>query len=151
MDQVTQKVSEGLIRRIARYNQSVDVELLRKAFEFSYQAHGNQLRKSGDPYFNHPLEVAKILTGLKLDYETVAGGILHDVAEDTDITIEKVEEEFGGNIALLVDGVTKISELKLLEFETRQAENFERCFCPWFVIFVLFLSSLQIDCIICEH
>ena len=126
MDQVTQKVSEGLIRRIARYNQSVDVELLRKAFEFSYQAHGNQLRKSGDPYFNHPLEVAKILTGLKLDYETVAGGILHDVAEDTDITIEKVEEEFGGNIALLVDGVTKISELKLLEFETRQAENFRK-------------------------
>ena len=121
-----EKIYEGLIRRIKRYNSSADAALLRRAFEFSFQAHANQLRKSGGPYFEHPLEVAKILTSLKTDYETIAGGILHDVAEDTDITIERVEQEFGTNIAQLVDGVTKISELKLLEFEAQQAENFRK-------------------------
>jgi guanosine-3',5'-bis(diphosphate) 3'-pyrophosphohydrolase len=126
MDTASTKVFEGLLRRIIRYNHSVDAHLLRSAFEFSYNAHQNQLRKSGEPYFAHPLEVAKILTNLRMDYETIAGGVLHDVAEDTDITIEKVEQEFGPNIALLVDGVTKISELKLLEFEERQAENFRK-------------------------
>ncbi|OGC00297.1 hypothetical protein A2V82_11525 [candidate division KSB1 bacterium RBG_16_48_16] len=126
MDTASTKVFEGLLRRIIRYNHSVDTHLLRRAFEFSFSAHKNQLRKSGEPYFAHPLEVAKILTNLKMDYETIAGGVLHDVAEDTDITIQKVEEEFGPNIALLVDGVTKISELKLLEFEERQAENFRK-------------------------
>jgi guanosine-3',5'-bis(diphosphate) 3'-pyrophosphohydrolase len=126
MDTASTKVFEGLLRRISRYNHSVDTHLLRHAFEFSYGAHQNQLRKSGEPYFVHPLEVAKILTNLKMDYETIAGGVLHDVAEDTDITIQKVEQEFGPNIALLVDGVTKISEIKLLEFEERQAENFRK-------------------------
>jgi len=100
--------------------------LLRKAFEFSYNAHRNQLRKSGRPYFEHPLEVAKILISLRMDYETIAGGVLHDVAEDTDISIEQVQKEFGNNIAQLVDGVTKISEIKLMEFEERQAENFRK-------------------------
>ncbi len=120
------KVFEGLIRRVKRYNSSVDAELLRKAFEFSYQAHRNQLRKSGQPYFEHPLEVAKILIGLKMDYETIVGGILHDVAEDTDVTLETVEREFGSNIAQLVDGVTKISEIKFQGFEAQQAENFRK-------------------------
>jgi GTP diphosphokinase / guanosine-3',5'-bis(diphosphate) 3'-diphosphatase len=126
MDKHYELVFEGLIRRISRYNQNLDAKLMRKAFEFSYNAHLNQLRKSGVPYFEHPLEVAKILIGLKMDYETVAGGVLHDVAEDTDVSIETVEKEFGSNIALLVDGVTKISEIKLLEFEERQAENFRK-------------------------
>jgi len=120
------KVFEGLIRRVKRYNSSVDAELLRKAFAFSYQAHRNQLRKSGQPYFEHPLEVAKILIGLKMDYETIIGGILHDVAEDTDVTLETVDREFGSNIAQLVDGVTKISEIKFQGFEAQQAENFRK-------------------------
>ncbi|HQG46363.1 MAG TPA: RelA/SpoT family protein, partial [bacterium] len=126
MDESYQKVTEGLIRRIRRYNQSMDAALLRKAFEFSFEAHRNQLRKSGHIYFEHPLEVAKILVGLKMDYETVAAAILHDVAEDTEYTIARVESEFGPNIAGLVDGVTKISDIKLLEFEERQAENFRK-------------------------
>jgi GTP diphosphokinase / guanosine-3',5'-bis(diphosphate) 3'-diphosphatase len=126
MDKQYEQVFEGLMRRITRYNQNMDSAMLRKAFEFSYNAHRNQLRKSGQPYFEHPLEVAKILIGLKMDYETIAGGILHDVAEDTDLSIEQVEKEFGPNVALLVDGVTKISEIKLLEFEERQAENFRK-------------------------
>ncbi len=121
-----EKVIEGLIRRIARYNQNMDAKLLRRAFHFSYDAHQNQLRKSGEPYFVHPLEVAKILTSLKMDYETIAAGVLHDVAEDTDFNIDQVEHEFGTNIAQLVDGVTKISELQLMEFETQQAENFRK-------------------------
>jgi len=122
-----EKLIEGVIRRISRYSQNADLNLLRKAFHFSYDAHQNQLRKSGEPYFVHPLEVAKILTyNLNLDYETVAAGVLHDVAEDTDYTIEQVESEFGTHIAQLVDGVTKISELQLMEFETQQAENFRK-------------------------
>jgi GTP diphosphokinase / guanosine-3',5'-bis(diphosphate) 3'-diphosphatase len=126
MDKKYEQVFDGLMQRISRYNQNMDAKLLRKAFEFSYNAHRNQLRKSGKPYFEHPLEVAKILIGLKMDYETIVGGILHDVAEDTDVSIEQVEKEFGSNVALLVDGVTKISEIKLLEFEERQAENFRK-------------------------
>ncbi len=126
MDKQYEQVFEGLMRRVTRYNQNMDIGLLRKAFEFSYNAHRNQLRKSGKPYFEHPLEVAKILIGLKMDYETIVGGVLHDVAEDTDLSIEQVEKEFGANVALLVDGVTKISEIKLLEFEERQAENFRK-------------------------
>ena len=126
MDAVYEEVFEGLLRRISRYNQSLDAALLRKAFEFSFDAHRNQLRKSGKPYFEHPLEVAKILTGLKMDFETIAAGVLHDTAEDTELTIERVAKEFGGNIASLVDGVTKISDIKLLEFEERQAENFRK-------------------------
>ncbi|HPN33140.1 MAG TPA: bifunctional (p)ppGpp synthetase/guanosine-3',5'-bis(diphosphate) 3'-pyrophosphohydrolase [bacterium] len=126
MDKKSEQLFEGLMHRISRYNQNMDVKLLRKAFEFSYNAHRNQLRKSGKPYFDHPLEVAKILIGLRMDYETIAGGVLHDVAEDTDISIEQVQKEFGNNIAQLVDGVTKISEIKLMEFEERQAENFRK-------------------------
>ncbi|HNS74318.1 MAG TPA: HD domain-containing protein, partial [bacterium] len=111
MEEVYQKVFEGLVRRIRRYNQSMDAAVLRKAFEFSYEAHRNQLRKSGHKYFEHPLEVAKILTGLKMDYETIAAAILHDVAEDTEYNVARVESEFGPNIASLVDGVTKISDI----------------------------------------
>ncbi len=119
-------VFEGLLQRIKRYNQTADLDLLRKAFDYSFQAHIDQIRKSGEPYFIHPLEVAKILTGLKMDYETIVGGILHDVVEDTNISITDLENEFGTNIAVLVDGVTKISELKLLGFETQQSENFRK-------------------------
>ncbi|MBD3378223.1 RelA/SpoT family protein [candidate division KSB1 bacterium] len=126
MVQEYEKIYQGLIRRIKRYNPSADVDLLSKAFEFSYDSHRDQLRKSGEPYFVHPLEVAKILTNLKMDYETIAGGVLHDVAEDTDVSIDLVQREFGSNIALLVDGVTKISELKMFGFEAQQAENFRK-------------------------
>ena len=112
----------GLIRRIRRYSSFVDKELLEKAYHFSMQAHRDQLRKSGEPYFEHCYQVARILTELKMDYITVAGGLLHDVVEDTGVTLEQVEDEFGREIAQLVDGVTKISELKFNSVEERQAE-----------------------------
>jgi len=121
-----QKVFEGLLQRIRRYDQTADIALLRKAFEYSFNAHGDQLRISGKPYFEHPLEVVKILTGLKMDWETIAAGVLHDVVEDTKSSIEDIKREFGNNIAQLVDGVTKISELKLLGTEDQQAENFRK-------------------------
>ena len=120
------KVFEGLLRRIERYNQTADQELLRKAFDIALESHEHQYRKSGEPYFEHPLEVAKILVSLKMDYQTIAGGMLHDVVEDTDVQIAHIEREFGEEIATLVDGVTKIGGLKLLGFEQRQAENFRK-------------------------
>ena len=121
-----QQILGFIIRRLRRYLKTVDQKLLEKAFIFARDAHKDQLRKSGDPYFSHPLEVAKILTELKMDYVTVAGGFLHDVVEDTGISIDEVTEQFGPEVALLVDGVTKISELKFDSVEKRQAENFRK-------------------------
>jgi GTP pyrophosphokinase len=109
-----------------RYSAYPDIDLLQRAFYFSFNAHRDQLRKSGVPYFDHCFEVAKILTDLKMDSTTIAGGFLHDVAEDTGVSIEEVEERFGPQVALLVDGVTKISELKFDSVEERQAENFRK-------------------------
>ena len=100
--------------------------MLRRAFDVANESHLGQFRKSGEPYIEHPIEVAKILVGLKMDYQTIAGGLLHDTVEDTDISIEQVSKEFGEQVAVLVDGVTKISELKLGESEQRQAENFRK-------------------------
>ncbi len=117
---------QTLIRRIRRYSTYVDTRLLEKAYRFAMQAHRDQLRKSGEPYFEHCFQVAKILTELKMDYITVAGGLLHDVVEDTGVTLAQVEDEFGTEIAQLVDGVTKISELKFNSVEERQAENFRK-------------------------
>lgn len=114
------------MRKHRRYTPYADLNLLTKAFEFSFEAHKDQLRKSGVPYFEHCFEVAKILTELKMDSTTIAGGLLHDVAEDTGMTIEDVDEMFGQEVSLLVDGVTKISELRFESLEQRQAENFRK-------------------------
>jgi len=120
------KALEKLIRKLSHYSQNVDTELVRRAFRFSHEAHKEQLRKSGDLFFEHPLEVAQILADLKMDYVTICAAILHDVAEDTGVTIEEVAEKFGKEIASLVDGVTKISGLKFESTEERQAENFRK-------------------------
>ena len=121
------KSFQKILRKIKRYSAySVDTELLTKAFQFSKQAHEGQVRKSGEPYFVHCMEVAKILADLRMDYVTMSGGLLHDVVEDTGITTEEVEDLFGNKIANLVDGVTKISELKLVSTQVRQAENFRK-------------------------
>jgi len=126
MEEKYLKSLENLIYKIKQYNSGFDVDLLKKAYYFSYEAHDDQLRKSGEPYFEHPLEVAKILVDLRLDVNTICGGLLHDVAEDTGITLEEVEEQFDSEIATLVDGVTKISELKFDSVEMLQAENFRK-------------------------
>ncbi len=97
-----------------------------RAFDFAVQAHRNQWRQSGEPYVTHPIEVAKILAELKTDYVAVIGGLLHDVVEDTGLTIDDVKERFGSKVALLVDGVTKISEIRFKSYQERQAESLRK-------------------------
>ena len=115
-----------LIERVRAYDPGADESVLNKAYVFAMQAHGPQRRASGDPYFSHPLEVAGILTDLKLDTATIATALLHDTVEDTSATIKDIEANFGGEIAGLVDGVTKLSQLELFSERTKQAENFRK-------------------------
>ncbi len=126
MEEKYSKALDELIRDIKKYNVNFDSALLKKAYMFTFDAHKDQLRKSGELYFEHPLEVARILVSLKMDLGTICGGLLHDVAEDTGVPLEEVNEEFGPEITALVNGVTKISELKLENLEKRQAENFRK-------------------------
>ncbi len=111
---------------VESFNANIDIPLIRKAYEFSAKAHSGQYRESRKPYLEHCLEVAFILADQHLDSATIAAGLLHDVVEDTDVTIKKIREEFGDEIADLVDGVTKISELKFKSLEEEQVEYFRK-------------------------
>ncbi len=115
-----------LVERVKAYDPGADEDLLNRAYVFAMKAHGAQLRASGDPYFSHPVEVAGILAGLKLDSASIATALLHDVVEDTGCTLDELERLFGGDIARLVDGVTKLSKLELQSSQTEQAENFRK-------------------------
>ena len=115
-----------LVERVKAYDADADEALLNKAYVYAMKAHGKQFRASGDPYFAHPLEVAAILTDLKLDPATIVTALLHDTVEDTYVTIDDVKENFGQEIADLVDGVTKLSQLELFSERTKQAENFRK-------------------------
>ncbi|GAB4234683.1 MAG: bifunctional (p)ppGpp synthetase/guanosine-3',5'-bis(diphosphate) 3'-pyrophosphohydrolase [Methyloligellaceae bacterium] len=115
-----------LVDRVRSYHPGVDEDLLNKAYVYSMQAHGNQKRASGDPFFSHPLEVAAILADLKLDDATIAAALLHDTIEDTEATREEIESLFGEEIASLVDGLTKIAKLDLVTKRAEQAENFRK-------------------------
>ena len=115
-----------LVERVKAYEPAADEALLNRAYVFSMKAHGSQTRASGDPYFSHPLEVAGILTGLKLDSASIITGLLHDTVEDTLATLEEIEQLFGPDIARLVDGVTKLSQIELQSDQARQAENFRK-------------------------
>ncbi len=115
-----------LVDRVKAYDPEADEALLNKAYVYAMTAHGKQFRASGDPYFTHPLEVAAILTELKLDVPTIVTALLHDTVEDTYVTIEDVAKNFGEEIAALVDGVTKLSQLEVFSERTKQAENFRK-------------------------
>ena len=115
-----------LVDLVRGYDPAVDEELLDRAYVFTMRAHGPQLRASGDPYYHHPVEVAGILAGLKLDTASIATGLLHDTVEDTGTTIGEIERLFGKEVARLVDGVTKLNKLQLQSAETAQAENFRK-------------------------
>jgi GTP pyrophosphokinase len=115
-----------LVERVKAYDEQADEDLLNRAYVFSMKAHGSQLRASGDPYFSHPIEVAGILTDLKLDYETIATGILHDTIEDTVATQAEIDRLFGPGIGRLVDGVTKLSRIETQTDNERQAENLRK-------------------------
>jgi guanosine-3',5'-bis(diphosphate) 3'-pyrophosphohydrolase len=115
-----------LVERVGRYNPQTNDALLNKAYVYAMRAHGSQTRASGDPYFSHPLEVAGILTDLKLDDATIVAALLHDTVEDTDATIEEINGLFGADIAALVDGLTKIKKLDRVTREATQAENLRK-------------------------
>lgn len=115
-----------LVDRVKAYDREADEASLNRAYIYATKMHGNQTRHSGDPYFSHPIEVAGILTDLKLDADTIITGLLHDTVEDTSATLDDIEKIFGERIADLVDGVTKLSQLELSSEETKQAENFRK-------------------------
>ncbi|NKB20876.1 MAG: RelA/SpoT family protein [Alphaproteobacteria bacterium] len=115
-----------LVDRVKAYDTSANEDALNRAYVFSMMAHGSQKRASGDPYISHPLEVAGILTELKLDSDTIVTGLLHDTVEDTVATIEEIQTQFGDSVAHLVDGVTKLSKFELQSADKRQVENFRK-------------------------
>ncbi len=115
-----------LVERVLKYDPKANEALLNRAYVYAMKAHSNQKRASGDPYFSHPLEVAAILTDLRLDDATVATALLHDVIEDTDATRAEIDQLFGPEIGALVDGLTKIKRLDLVSKKAEQAENFRK-------------------------
>jgi guanosine-3',5'-bis(diphosphate) 3'-pyrophosphohydrolase len=115
-----------ILERLISYYPNADTDLLRKAYVFSAKVHLGQVRLSGEPYLNHPLEVAGILTQLKLDVASVVTGLLHDTVENTLTTLKEIQDNFGEEIAQLVDGLTKISQISLRSSEEHQAENFRK-------------------------
>lgn len=119
---------EDVIKKVLQYRPNANVELIRKAYIFSREAHCAQKRKEGVPYIYHPLAVAEILADMKLDSTTIAAGLLHDTVEDTEMTIEDISAIFNPEIAFLVDAVTKLSKLKFSNIEEAQAESFRKMF-----------------------
>jgi GTP diphosphokinase / guanosine-3',5'-bis(diphosphate) 3'-diphosphatase len=115
-----------LIDRVKQYNPKTNEDLLNRAYVYAMRAHGEQRRASGDPYFSHPLQVAAILTELKLDDATIAAALLHDTIEDTDATRAEIDRLFGHDIGVLVEGLTKLKKLDLVSKEAKQAENLRK-------------------------
>ncbi|MEN2994666.1 MAG: bifunctional (p)ppGpp synthetase/guanosine-3',5'-bis(diphosphate) 3'-pyrophosphohydrolase [Thermodesulfovibrio sp.] len=119
---------EDVIKKVLQYRPNANVELIRKAYIFSREAHCTQKRKEGIPYIYHPLAVAEILADMKLDSTTIAAGLLHDTVEDAGVSVEELSEMFNPEIAFLVDAVTKLSKLQFSTVEEAQAENFRKMF-----------------------
>src|SRR5215475_2442047 len=117
---------EDLVEKVRAASPDADIELLRRAYVFSAFEHKGQVRRSGEPYLVHPLEVADILADLRLDAVAVAAGLLHDIVEDTTTPIERIRELFGQQVAHVVEGVTKLSGLQFASSEERQAESFRK-------------------------
>ncbi len=115
-----------LVEKVKEYDPDADEALLNRAYVYTVQKHGSQKRASGDPYFSHPVEVAGLMTDLKLDQETIITALLHDTVEDTLATIEDVEHNFGPEVARLVDGVTKLSKIDAMPEDERAAENLRK-------------------------
>ena len=124
-----EELYQDLIVRVKKYHPSDDISLIEKAYKVADEAHKNQIRKSGEPYIIHPLCVAIILADLQLDKESIVAGLLHDVVEDTIMTVSEIEELFGADVALIVDGVTKLEKLKYNEDKLEfQADNLRKMF-----------------------
>lgn len=123
---MSQADADALLQEVSAYLKSEDVALIRSALDFSHAAHEGQLRESGAPYVTHPIAVARILTPLHLDVHAITAALLHDVAEDTNVTIEQISIRFGKQVADLVDGLSKIDKLQFETKEDAQAENFRK-------------------------
>ncbi|PLX99358.1 MAG: GTP pyrophosphokinase [Desulfuromonas sp.] len=117
---------DKLLKEIRQLYPDADLDLIRRAFNRAAEAHSDQSRLSGEPFLTHLVEVSSILVGLKMDLPTIATGLLHDTIEDTDVTFDQLKEEFGEEIARLVDGVTKIGRITFRTSEEKQAENFRK-------------------------
>lgn len=117
---------DELLKKVQSYHESADLDLIRRAYHYGEWAHREQVRKSGEPYFTHPVRVAGIIAELRLDTASVCAGLLHDVVEDTLATAEDIKGDFGAEIADLVDGVTKLSTINFTSKEDRQAESFRK-------------------------
>src|ERR1700747_1121840 len=115
-----------LVERVRSYNPDTNEDLLNRAYVYAMKAHGSQTRASGDPYFSHPLEVAAILTDLKLDDATIVAALLHDTIEDTEATRAEIDHIFASEIGALVEGLTKLKRLELVSREAKQAENLRK-------------------------
>lgn len=120
------KTLEDLLNRIRAFYPNADLKIIEKAYYFSEKAHEGQIRRSGEPYISHPLSVAGILADLRLDLDTIATGLMHDTVEDTGVTLEDIRREFGEVIAHLVDGVTKIGQMKFKNSHEKQGENIRK-------------------------
>ncbi|MDR1774657.1 MAG: HD domain-containing protein, partial [Clostridioides sp.] len=119
---------DNLIKKVKDYAPNADTSLIEKAYKLAYEAHEGQFRKSGEPYIIHPLAVSNILADMQLDVETIVAGLLHDVVEDTEYSYEDIEKMFSKNIAELVDGVTKLGQIKYQSKEATQSENLRKMF-----------------------
>ncbi len=119
---------EDLIALVRNYNPRTNDDLIRRAYDYGKQMHEGQLRQSGEPYFTHPVAVAAILTEQRLDDATIVTALLHDTIEDTKSTYSEVARQFGEEVAELVDGVTKLTNLQLSSTQSKQAENFRKLF-----------------------
>ena len=117
---------QELIAQVSSYNPKFDQDLIRRAFDYACDHHAGQLRKSGEDFIHHPWSVAQICAGMKLDSSTIAAALMHDVIEDTNAELDEVREEFGDEVALLVEGVTKLSKINFASREQAQAENYRK-------------------------
>src|SRR3954467_14509839 len=117
---------EDILAKVEKHHPGDNLDLIRRAYIFSAKEHKGQVRASGEPYLTHPIEVSNILAEMKMDAVTVSVGLLHDVVEDTLVSLEDVESMFGPEVAHIVDGVTKISQIQFTSKEEKQAENFRK-------------------------
>jgi GTP pyrophosphokinase len=117
---------QEIIEKYKSYGVNLDIPMIEKAIDFAIKYHGSQLRASGEPYYYHPLQVAEIIAQMKLDSDSIVTAILHDTIEDTDLTIQEIEQHFSKDIAKLVDGVTKLTKIEFKADNVRQAENFRK-------------------------
>lgn len=123
-----EQLYQALIARVRKYHPSADITMIEKAYRIGKEAHKDQVRKSGEPYIIHPLWVGIILAELEMDKETIVAGMLHDVVEDTEMTLDDITREFGEEVALLVDGVTKLGQLSYSQRNWKYAENLRKMF-----------------------